>query len=143
MFLKTKSTVQLTVIQIAHGQITQIKLTTKTGYKQENDNLILVTTNNVFNEREIRILSRSNGWLTDVHTMAANRTLQSDHPYIDGLQDTVLQQNASWDAPMSEFMQFLHENRNHWVIIRAGKELCRCVRLQMWQGVVAYTNINW
>ena len=35
----------------------------------------------------------------------------------DGLQDTVLQQNFSWNLPTSQYVQFLHINGNHWITI--------------------------
>jgi len=42
-------------------------------------------------DREIKTVSRSNGWLTYSHMTAANHAMQRDHPGVDGLQDTILQ----------------------------------------------------
>ena len=58
-----------------------------------------------------------NGWLTDEHMLKANNVLKKDYPSADGLQDTLLQQNFSWDIPSSEFVQVLHVNGNHWITI--------------------------
>ena len=58
-----------------------------------------------------------NGWLTDEHMLKANNVLKKDYPSVDGLQDTLLQQNFSWDIPSSEFVQVLHVNGNHWITI--------------------------
>ena len=38
-------------------------------------------------------------------------------PYAKGLQDTLLQQNLSWDVPTGEFVQILHNEGNHWITI--------------------------
>ena len=38
-------------------------------------------------------------------------------PYAEGLQDTLLQQNLSWDVPTGEFVQILHIEVNHWITI--------------------------
>ena len=58
-----------------------------------------------------------NGWLTDEHMLKANNVLKKDYPTVDGLQDTLLQQNFSWDIPSFEFVQVLHVNGNHWITI--------------------------
>ena len=58
-----------------------------------------------------------NGWLTDDHMLLVNSILKREYPEVDGLQDTVLQQNCSWKFPMSEFVQFLHVEANHWITI--------------------------
>ena len=55
-----------------------------------------------------------NGWLTDEHMLKA---LKKDYPGVYGLQDTLLQQNFSWDIPYSEFVQVLYVNGNHWLTI--------------------------
>ena len=47
----------------------------------------------------------------------AHNILKKDYPGVDGLQDTLLQQNFSWDIPSSEFVQVLHVNGNHWITI--------------------------
>jgi len=36
-------------------------------------------------------------------------------PSLAGLQDTVLQQNMSFDVPRSDFVQFFHMGNCHWV----------------------------
>ena len=58
-----------------------------------------------------------NGWLTDEHMLKAHNILKKDYPSVDGLQDTLLQQNFSCDIPSSEFVQVLHVNGNHWITI--------------------------
>ena len=55
--------------------------------------------------------------VTDKHVLKANNVLKKDYPSVDGLQDTLLQQNFSWDIPSSEFVQVLHVNGNHWITI--------------------------
>ena len=40
--------------------------------------------------------------------LLVNSILKREYPEVDGLQDTVLQQNCSWKVPMSEFVQFHH-----------------------------------
>ena len=51
--------------------------------------------------------------------------LASDHTFhvltiiileenVKGLQDTLLQQNFSWDIPTSEFVQVLHDPLDHY-----------------------------
>ena len=57
------------------------------------------------------------GWLNDKHMSAGNEILKLDYPFADGLQDTELQQNYSWKQPTSQYVQFLHMNNNHWIII--------------------------
>ena len=49
--------------------------------------------------------------------LKANNILKKDYPNVKGLQDTLLQQNFSWDIPTSEFVQVLHVNGNHWITI--------------------------
>ena len=49
----------------------------------------------------------NNQWLTDKHMSAATNNLKSVFPHIDGLEDTVLQQNNSWTIPTSEFVQVI------------------------------------
>ena len=58
-----------------------------------------------------------NGWLTDNHMLLASSILKREYPEVDGLQDTVLQQNYSWKVPTSEFVQFLHVEGSHWITI--------------------------
>ena len=67
--------------------------------------------------KDISILKSASGWLTDNHMFVANYILKKDHPYIDGLQDTLLQQNLSWNVPTGEFVQVLHIEGNHWITI--------------------------
>ena len=55
---------------------------------------------------------------------AANKLLKESFPAIDGLQNPVLQQNMSFDAPNFEFAQFLLVNKNHWLLIsNIGEEM--------------------
>ena len=49
--------------------------------------------------------------------LKANNILKKDYPSVNGLQDTLLQQNFWWDIPTSEFVQILHVNGNHWITI--------------------------
>ena len=69
----------------------------------------------ILSDKDIETLE--NGWLTDEHMLKANNVLKKDYPSVDGLQDTLLQQNFSWDIPSSEFVQVLHVNGNHWITI--------------------------
>jgi hypothetical protein len=63
-------------------------------------------------------------WLNDTHMDAANKLLKESFPAIDGLQNPVLQQNMSFDAPNFEFAQFLLVNKNHWLLIsNIGEEM--------------------
>ena len=50
----------------------------------------------------------TNTWLNDLHMSKASQILKKQHGDIEGLQDTVLQQNCSWVIPTGEFIQFLH-----------------------------------
>ena len=52
-------------------------------------------------------------WLNDTHMDAANKLLKESFPAVDGLQNPVLQQNMSSDAPNFEFAQFLLVNKSH------------------------------
>ena len=70
-----------------------------------------------------------NGWLTDDHLLLVNSILKREYPEADGLQDTVLQQNCSWKVPVSEFVQFLHVEGNHWTTISNIGEKENCVNL--------------
>ena len=45
--------------------------------------------------------------------LLANSILRKEYPEVDGLQDTVLQQNCSWKVPTTDFVQFLHVAGNH------------------------------
>ena len=67
-----------------------------------------------------------NGWLTDDHILLVNSILKREYPKVDGLQDTVLQQNCSWKVPTSEFAQF---EGNHWITISNIGERENCVNL--------------
>ena len=69
----------------------------------------------ILSDKDIKVLE--SGWLTDEHMLMANNILKKDYPSGDGLQDTLLQQNFSWDIPSSEFVQVLHVNGNHWITI--------------------------
>ena len=54
-------------------------------------------------------------WFSDRHITGALINLKSTFPGIDGLQDTVLQQNKSWEIPKGEYVQIFNVNDNHWV----------------------------
>ena len=43
-----------------------------------------------------------NGWLTDDHMLLVDSILKREYPEVDGLQDTVQQQNCSRKVPMSQ-----------------------------------------
>ena len=88
------------------------------GSKCENSNLIQKKKprqQEILNAEDIQVLE--NGWLTDKHMLKANNILKKDYSSVNGLQDTLLQQNFSWDIPSSEFLQILHVNGNHWITI--------------------------
>ena len=67
--------------------------------------------------KDITTLKSPLGWLTDNHMFLANYVLKKEYPYAKGLQDTLLQQNLSWDVPTGEFVQILHTEGNHWITI--------------------------
>ena len=56
----------------------------------------------ILSDKDIKVLE--SGWLTDEHMLMANSILKKDYASADGLQDTLLQQNFSWDIPSSEFV---------------------------------------
>ena len=88
------------------------------GKKCENNNVAQKQKSKqqkTLRDKDIEILE--NGWLTDEHMLKANNVFKRDYPSVDGLQDTLLQQNFSWDIPTSEFVQILHVNGNHWITI--------------------------
>ena len=60
----------------------------------------------------IKTLKSPLGWLTDNHMFLANYVLKKEYPCAKGLQDTLLQQNLSWDVPTGEFAQILHTEGN-------------------------------
>ena len=78
-----------------------------------------------------------NGWLTDDHMLLVNSILKREYPEVDGLQDTVLQQNCSWKVPINEFVQLLHVEGNHWISISNIGEKENCVNLydSLYNGV--------
>ena len=49
--------------------------------------------------------------------LKASNILKKDYPSVVGVQDTLLQQNFSWDIPPFEFMQVLHVNGDHLITI--------------------------
>ena len=55
--------------------------------------------------------------MVNKHMLKANNILKKDYPSVKGLQDTLLQQNFSWDIPTSDFVQVLHVNGNHCITI--------------------------
>ena len=69
----------------------------------------------ILNDHNIKILK--DGLLTDNHMLKANTIFKKEYPELDGFQGTLLQQNFSWAVPSSEFVQVLHVNGNHWIII--------------------------
>ena len=72
---------------------------------------------NIINADDIIMLNDPTVWLNDNHLTAASRTLRGLFPHVDGLQDTVLQQNMSFNLPTSEYAQILHVGGNHWITI--------------------------
>ena len=62
----------------------------------------------ILSDKDTKVLE--SGWLTDEHMLIFSK---KDYPSVDGLQDTLLQQNFSWDIPSSEFVV----NGNHWITI--------------------------
>ena len=63
--------------------------------------------------------------------------MKREYPEVDGLQDTVLQQNYSWKVPVSEFVQFLDVEGNHWITISniGEKENCESLYDSLYCGV--------
>jgi hypothetical protein len=49
--------------------------------------------------------------------LVISRLISNQFPDYDGLQDTVLQQNYSWKNPSTKYLQFLHVNNCHWILI--------------------------
>ena len=86
-------------------------------------------------KKDIEIVQ--NGWLTDNHMLLANCILKREYPEVNGLQDTVFQQNYSWKVPTSEFVQFLHVEGSHWITISNIGEKENCVYLydSLYNGV--------
>ena len=72
---------------------------------------------NIMTTNDIMMLNDPTVWLNDNHMSAASRFLRASFPHVDGLQDTVLQQNFSFDLPTSEYAQILHVEGNHWIVI--------------------------
>ena len=54
-------------------------------------------------------------WLSDRHITGALVNQKSTFPGMDGMQDTMLQQNMSWDIPTNEYVQIFNISNNHWV----------------------------
>ena len=75
------------------------------------------STRSTLNERDHRLLQSAKSWLSDNHMNAANIIFKNDYPCVDGLQDTLLQQNLSWDVPQGQFVQFLNVKESHWITI--------------------------
>ena len=71
----------------------------------------------VLQENDYKIIERSNGWLTASIISAVNTTLHNQFPVIQGLQDTTLGETLDFDKPTDRFIQILHSNSNHWVMI--------------------------
>ena len=71
----------------------------------------------VLQENDYKIIERSNGWLTASIISAVNMTLHNQFPVIQGLQDTTLGETLDFDKPTDRFIQILHSNSNHWVMI--------------------------
>ncbi|KAL8570750.1 hypothetical protein ACOMHN_006900 [Nucella lapillus] len=72
---------------------------------------------NIMTANDIMMLKDPTVWLNDNHMSAASRSLRALFPDVEGLQDTVLQQNFSFDLPTSEYAQILHVGDNHWIAI--------------------------
>ena len=67
--------------------------------------------------QHVLTLQNPDGWLTNKHMTVVHTMLQQDYPMADGLQDTVLQQNFSWNLLTSQYVQFFHISGNHWITI--------------------------
>ena len=77
------------------------------GSKCENSNLIQKKKprqEEILNAEDIQVLE--NGWLTDKYMLKANNILKKDYPSINGLQDTLLQQNFSWTFQLLSLCKF-------------------------------------
>ena len=82
----------------------QVKLWMKQGgdkikfYKCENNNIAQkqkCKQQKILSDKDIETLE--SGWLTDEHKLKASNVLKKDYSSVHGLQDTLLQQNFSWD----------------------------------------------
>ena len=69
----------------------------------------------IFSDKDIKVLEC--GWLTDQTCWWLTIFWKKHYPSVDRLQDTLLQQNFSWDIPSSELVQVLHVNSNHWITV--------------------------
>ena len=63
-------------------------------------------------------LNEKNGWLTDDHMLSVDSILKREYPEIDGLQDTVQQQNCSWKVPMSELYSGVSQATKELIAIK-------------------------
>ena len=59
----------------------------------------------------------SNGWLTDTIINATQNLLQRKYFGIQGLQNTFLAKNISFDITKGEFVPVLHTGNNHWLAL--------------------------
>ena len=62
------------------------------------------------------ILSPS-GWLSDSVIAAAQSIVLQEFPHLSGLQNSVLQQNLSFQVHQGEFVQITHIRNNHWCTV--------------------------
>ncbi len=61
---------------------------------------------------------RSNDWLNANHISAASKLLRISLPNQNGLVDsTVLCEKAVWASELSNFVQIIHVNNNHWACL--------------------------
>ena len=75
----------------------------------------LNTTSGHLLDREKReVILSSTGWLDDVIINAAQDLLKEQFE-ISGFQNTTLGCNLSFDILRSEFVQILHNGKNHWL----------------------------
>ena len=67
-------------------------------------------------ERDNDDLKSTSSFLNDNHINAAQRILKNQFPEASGLQDTLLQQNSSFDVLKGPFVQIIHTH-NHWITV--------------------------
>ncbi|XP_068226874.1 uncharacterized protein [Palaemon carinicauda] len=89
--------------------------TLKPSVKAEGQNQVHVA--GYISASSIKDISNPGEWLSDLHISAASKLLKNFAPHIEGLQDLTLQQNQRFDIPVSEFIQILNVNGNHWVTV--------------------------
>ena len=66
-----------------------------------------------------RTILRNRDWLDDALINAGQILLKAQYPEIDSLQSTILAQKLAMIPSVSEFVQILHVQGNHWICISA------------------------